>query len=332
MTLLLALRTRIRFYQACTAGFTASSIVAPLFSFCPPVDHAPMMSSAPGGGQPALCSSAVQVGPLVWDGVTPVIMGILNVTPDSFSDGGACASTELAVAQAEAMAQAGASIIDVGGESTRPGATPISADAELSRVLPVIAALQRRGLPAAISIDTHKAAVAQAALDAGAHIVNDVSALGDPNMGAVVAQADAFVVLMHRQGNPQTMQLNPTYSDVKTNVRQALEMAIDRACLCGISAARIWLDPGLGFGKTFEHNITLLKNLGHLAALGHPIVLGASRKRFLGSITGQSVPHRRDLATAVTCALMTQKAAAQIFRVHNVPATREALAVVGALS
>jgi dihydropteroate synthase len=256
-------------------------------------------------------------------------MGILNVTPDSFSDGGAYASIEAVALRAEEMVREGADLLDVGGESTRPGAAAVSAEEELARVLPVIRLLRSR-LPTPISVDTRKAAVARAALEAGAEVVNDISALGDPEMAGVVAESGAGVVLMHMRGTPETMQLNPTYGDVVREVADELAGALQRALGAGIAPERVVVDPGIGFGKTAAHNLQLLARLGELGGLGHPVLLGVSRKGFIGSLLGGAAPAERAVGTAAACVAGLLQGA-RIFRVHDVRVVREALTVAEAI-
>jgi dihydropteroate synthase len=259
----------------------------------------------------------------------PCVMGILNVTPDSFSDGGRFTQVESAVAQGAAMARDGAAIVDIGGESTRPGSDRVEAAEELARVLPVIERL-RAETPAVLSIDTYKADVARQALDAGAALVNDVSALRmDPDMAGVVADAGCPVVLMHMQGEPKTMQTDPHYDDVVDDVRAFLETRMAFAVDAGIAEEQILLDPGIGFGKTVAHNLTLLRELGRLKELGRPLVLGASRKRFLGAILGAEPGGRLIGTVATTVTGLLQ--GADIVRVHDVRENFEALRVVIAL-
>ena len=254
----------------------------------------------------------------------PRLMGILNVTPDSFSDGGRFFGAEAAVAQARAMAGA-AEIIDVGGESTRPGAVEVPVAEEIARTVPVIRALREGGLDAPISIDTRKAVVAEAALEAGATIVNDVSAFDfDPTLGPLVARMAAPVVLMHAQGVPATMQDNPLYADVLLDVYDALAARLARAEALGIDRARIVLDPGIGFGKNQSHNLALLRGLSLFHGLGCPILLGTSRKRFIGSIGGADRPEHRAPGSIAT-ALAGVAQGVQITRVHDVAETRQAL-------
>jgi dihydropteroate synthase len=254
-------------------------------------------------------------------------MGVLNVTPDSFSDGGEFLESAAAIAHAKALAAEGADLIDVGGESTRPGAEPVSEAVELERVMPVVEALGRAALP--VSIDTSKASVARAALAAGASFVNDVTALrGDQGMAAVVASSGADVCLVHMKGEPRSMQDDPTYDDVVSEVRAFLEDRLQAAIRAGIPEERVWLDPGIGFGKTVEHNLELIRRLDEIVAIGRPVVFGASRKRFLGRLTGRG--ERERLAGTVTVNVLAFQRGAAMFRVHDVAATRDALTVAGA--
>ncbi len=261
-------------------------------------------------------------------GPAPVIMGILNVTPDSFSDGGEFRDADAAIAHGIAMAEAGAEIVDVGGESTRPGAADVPPDEEIERVVPVIKELDRRS-DVVISIDTRKAEVAEAALDAGAALVNDVSALGDPAMKRVVARAKCPVVLMHMKGTPTTMQQAPAYQDVVTEVRDFLRKRIEAAAEAGIAPERIIVDPGIGFGKTLAHNLELLRRLEALRALGRPILVGTSRKSFIGKILHTEVD-KRLMGTVASC-VWARARGADIFRVHDVRQVREALTVIAAI-
>jgi len=263
--------------------------------------------------------------------ISPVkIMGIVNITPDSFSDGGRYDRLELALHHARQLIADGADIIDIGGESSRPGATPVKLQNELDRVIPLIETLRAES-DITISIDTTKAEVAQAALNAGANIINDISALQhDTKMLEVLKESQAEVVLMHMQGEPQTMQENPTYQDVVNEVYDFLADRIEYLTQEGIDEKRIIADPGIGFGKKFEHNLLLLKDLSTFKNLGVRILLGHSRKRFLGEITGQENPEQRDTATAVTTALCVSRHV-DIVRVHNVSETRNALQIAEAI-
>jgi dihydropteroate synthase len=254
------------------------------------------------------------------------LLGVVNITPDSFSDGGRFLGAEAALLQGRRLAAEGAAIVDVGGESTRPGAEPVPPELELERVLPVIAGLVAEGI--AVSIDTSKAEVARAALAAGAVLVNDVTALrGDPGMAGVVAASGADVCLMHMLGEPRTMQDDPRYDDVVAEVEAFLAARADAAVAAGIPRDRIALDPGIGFGKTLAHNLALMRALPRLAALG-PLLLGVSRKRFLGEATGRDLDDR-DRATAAACALAYERGA-RLFRVHEPAAVRDALLVAAA--
>jgi dihydropteroate synthase len=253
-------------------------------------------------------------------------MGVLNVTPDSFSDGGEFLDSRSAVAHARQLAAEGADLIDVGGESTRPGAEPVDASVELERVMPVLQAL---GGELALSIDTSKAAVARAALAAGASFVNDVTALRrDAEMAAVVADAGADVCLVHMKGEPRSMQDDPSYDDVVSEVRAFLEDRLAWAVREGIPEDRVWLDPGIGFGKTLEHNLELIRRLDEIVAVGRPVVFGASRKRFLGTLTGK--PERDRVAATVAANVLAFEHGATMFRVHDVGPTRDALWVAAA--
>jgi len=262
--------------------------------------------------------------------VQPVIIGIINVTPDSFSDGGHLAGADAAVAHAERLVADGCRLLDVGGESTRPGAAPVPAKEEIARVVPVIAALARRGV-GPVSIDTRKAEVARAALDAGAAVVNDVSGfVFDPALAGVVAAAEAGVILMHMRGTPATMDSLAVYRHVAVEVAAELAAAAERAENAGggIARERIVLDPGFGFAKTAAHNFRLLDELATIVGLGYPVAVGLSRKRFLGAATGRPAEDR-DRATAVACALAWERGA-RLFRVHDVALTREALTLASA--
>jgi dihydropteroate synthase len=264
---------------------------------------------------------------LTTDGLAarPRVMGVVNVTPDSFSDGGRFLEAERAIAHGAQLAAEGADLLDVGGESTRPGAEAVSAEVELERIGPVVEALARNDGPEIpVSIDTSKAPVARAALDLGAAIVNDVTALrGDPELAGLCADRGCEVVLMHMQGSPRTMQTDPRYDDVVDDVRAFLAERIEAAAAAGIGEDRIWVDPGIGFGKTVEHNLELLRRLGELSELGRPIVIGTSRKRFLGAITGREVGGR--LGATIASNALALAAGADVFRVHEVAAARQAL-------
>jgi dihydropteroate synthase len=277
------------------------------------------------------------VTPLVWQcrgrrvefGRRPLVMGIVNVTPDSFSDGGLHADPAAAVAHALRLAADGADILDVGGESTRPGSQPVPEADELARVLPVVAALAKK-TDALISVDTSKAAVARACLDAGAHIANDVTGLRDPAMPAVVAESGAGVVVMHMQGTPATMQVNPHYDDAVAEVRAFFQERLHALAAVGISPETVCLDPGIGFGKTPEHNLTLLANLDAFAPFGRPVCLGVSRKRFVGRLLGREIADRDVGSLAVAC-FAAARGQAQVLRVHAVAPTRDAAVLLDAI-
>lgn len=256
----------------------------------------------------------------------PRLMGILNVTPDSFSDGGKFNAPEAALARARELAAKGAHIIDIGGESTRPGADFVPVDEECARTVPVISAI-RQGSDVPISIDTRKAAVGRAALEAGANLVNDVAAFTfEPELAQVTAEAKAPVCLMHAQGDPTTMQDNPTYDNVVLDVFDFLEERIEAARAAGIEHSQIIVDPGIGFGKTLQHNLELMRGLSLFHGLGCPILLGASRKRFIGTIA--DVPSAEDRAPgSVAAALFALRQGVQIIRAHDMDATRQAMQV-----
>ena len=257
----------------------------------------------------------------------PSVMGVVNVTPDSFSDGGVNFDPDDAVATARRMVEEGAAIVDVGGESTRPGSGGVSADEELRRVVPVLERLD--GLP--LSIDTSKAEVARRALALGAELVNDVTALrGDPRMAEVVAESGAYVCLMHMQGEPRTMQADPRYDDVVDDVKAFLAERLAAAVAAGIPEDRICLDPGIGFGKTVEHNFELVRRLPDLAALGRPVVVGFSRKRSLGRLLGDPTATTGSVAASVGVAVAAYERGATLLRVHDVREHVEALAAARA--
>jgi dihydropteroate synthase len=255
-------------------------------------------------------------------------MGIVNVTPDSFSDGGEFLDPEAAIAHGRELVQQGADVLDIGGESTRPGAEAVGAEEEQRRVVPVIEGLADAGAP--ISIDTAKSEVAAAAIDAGATIVNDVTALGaEPDLAPLCAERGVEVVLMHMQGTPRTMQENPTYDDVVDDVKAFLAERIEHATGQGIAEEKIWVDPGIGFGKTLEHNIQLLRRLRELLTLGRPLLVGPSRKSFLGKITGAPVDERLG-ATVAACVIAAANGADWV-RVHDVGPVREGLVAAEAI-
>jgi len=259
----------------------------------------------------------------------PSVMGVINVTPDSFSDGGVHFRPEDAIAAGRRMVEEGAAIVDVGGESTRPGSVGVTAEEELQRVVPVLEGL--RGLP--VSIDTAKAEVARVAVDElGAVLVNDVTALrADPELAGVVASSAAYLCLMHMQGEPRTMQLDPRYEDVVSEVAAFLEERLDFAVAAGVPEERICLDPGIGFGKTVEHNLELLRRLDELAALGRPVLVGVSRKSTLGRLLGDPDARTGTTAASVAAAVLAFERGASILRVHDVREHVEALTVAAAL-
>jgi dihydropteroate synthase len=259
--------------------------------------------------------------------VNPKLMGIVNVTPDSFSDGGRYLDPAAAIGHGEKLVRDGAAILDIGGESTRPGAEEVDEAEELRRVEPVVAGLAGT---ATVSIDTSKAAVAAAAIDAGAAIVNDVTALkGDPEMAALCAERGVGVVLMHMPGNPRTMQDDPRYEDVVGDVKAFLAGRLELAMSQGIAEDEIWLDPGIGFGKALEHNLELLRRLGELRELGRPLVVGTSRKSFIGKIDGSGVEER--IGGSVATAVLAAAEGADVLRVHDVAETAQALKVATAI-
>ncbi len=276
----------------------------------------------PSDWQDRLCAPRADFAGLSMD--LPRVMGILNVTPDSFSDGGRFTDPAAAIAQAQAMAL-GADVLDIGGESTRPGAAEVEVSEEIARTAPVIAALRGAGLETAISIDTRKGPVAQAALAAGAGIVNDVAAMGfDPTIAKVTAESGAPIILMHSIKTPETMQDDPQYEDVLLDVYDFLSARIAQAVAAGIPASQIMVDPGIGFGKTLQHNLTLIRGLSLFHGLGVPVLLGVSRKRFIGTIGGEAQADRR-MPGSVALALQGVAQGAQMLRVHDVIETRQAL-------
>ena len=261
----------------------------------------------------------------------PVIVGILNITPDSFSDGGDFLDPEAAARHAVAMLDEGAGILDLGGESTRPGSDPVSQEEELGRVIPVIERILAACPEAVISVDTYRADTATAALEAGARIINDVTALrGDPSIASVVEKAACPVILMHMQGEPKTMQNEPHYDDVVREVKDFLAQRAEHAISAGVRPENIILDPGIGFGKNLEHNLALLRNLDAIVDLGFPVLVGASRKRFIGDISGVQEARERVFGT-VAATVLAYERGASYFRVHDVRANREALAVAEAV-
>jgi len=262
-------------------------------------------------------------------GPKTLIMGILNTTPDSFSDGGKFQCLEKAVVRGLQMVAEGADIIDIGGESTRPGAKPVQILEEIERTVPIIGKLREK-TDALISIDTRKTDVARAALAAGADIINDISALSDPDMAAVAAETGAGLVLMHMLGTPETMQNDPCYDDVVSNVRNFLEERMAFAIERGVAPEQICLDPGIGFGKTDEHNLALLRGIPALAAAGRPVLIGASRKSFIGRMTGRERPDDR-LAGSLAAAAFAILRGAQILRVHDVKESCDTASLVDTL-
>lgn len=274
-------------------------------------------------------SDLLKLGRTVLDLSRPVVMGVLNVTPDSFSDGGRFTGRAAALEQARAMVHAGAAILDVGGESTRPGAEPVSVQQELDRVLPVIEAI-RSELDVAVSVDTSKPEVMREAVAAGASMINDVCALRRPGALEAAAALDAGVCLMHMQGEPRTTQADPRYDDV---VAQVTEFLVSRAADCeaaGIGRERIAIDPGFGFGKTVAHNLALLSGLGTLRGTGYPVLAGLSRKSLLAALTGRPVEER--MVGSVVLAALAAERGANIIRAHDVAETRDALAIVAAVA
>jgi len=256
-------------------------------------------------------------------------MGILNVTPDSFSDGAQYRSPQEAVNAALRMMQDGADLIYVGGESTRPGAPPVSIEEELRRVMPVIEDLIAKDIPT--SIDTRKPEVARKALLAGAKVLNDVTGLRNEQMLQAAAESDCSVCIMHMQGDPQTMQANPTYDDVVREIKQWLITQAKNAEERGIAKERIWIDPGIGFGKTLEHNLTLLRNLEQFVQSGYPVLIGVSRKSFLGKITEEALPTNDRVEASLAAQCVAQMKGAKIIRAHDVKQARRAVDVVSAI-
>jgi dihydropteroate synthase len=271
----------------------------------------------------------MRIGVRLFEGPGPFLMGIVNATPDSFSDGGRFLDPDAAVAQALRLEEEGADLVDLGGESTRPGAPAVQVEEELRRVVPVIERLRARGFSLPISVDTTKGAVARAALAAGADLVNDVSALSDPDLGRAAAEAGAPVVLMHTRGTPADMQSRAVYGDVAREVARELEAALARADASGIPREHTVVDPGIGFAKTPEQNVELLARVGELRTLGRPILVGPSRKSFIGKLTGASPPERLPgtLAALTACVL----AGVELLRVHDVAAGRQAALVAAAI-
>jgi dihydropteroate synthase len=271
----------------------------------------------------------LSIGARLFEGPGPFLMGIVNTTPDSFSDGGLHLDPEAAVARALRLAEEGADLVDLGGESTRPGAPAIPAEEEIRRVVPVIERLRARGFPLPISVDTWKGTVARAALAAGADLVNDVTGLADPDLGRAVAAAGVPVVLMHTRGTPADMQARAVYRDVAGEVAAELCGVLGRADAAGIARDAIILDPGIGFAKTAEQSVELLARVGELRALGRPLLVGPSRKSFIGKLTGAPVDDRipGTVAAVVACVL----AGVELLRVHDVSPCRQAAIVAAAL-
>ena len=267
-------------------------------------------------------------GQFQFDLSRPLVMGIVNVTPDSFYDGGLHSQRDAAIVYARQLIAEGADILDIGGESTRPGAAPVGVQEELDRVLPVIEGLQGASVP--VSIDTFKPEVMKQAIAAGVHMVNDINALQDASAMKVVAKSRVAVCLMHKQGNPQTMQWLPEYHDVVTEVGNFLRSRIESAEAAGIARQRIVIDPGFGFGKSLEHNLALLRELNKLTELGVPVLAGLSRKSMLGALTGHGVDQR--MPASIAAALIAVQRGASIVRVHDVRATVDALKIWNAIN
>lgn len=255
-------------------------------------------------------------------------MGVINVTPDSFSDGGLCASTESALRHAAALVEDGADMLDIGGESTRPGSCPVGVREEMDRVIPVVRALADAGT--CVSVDTSKPEVMQAAIEAGAAMINDVNALQARGALEVVARSGVAACMMHMQGDPRSMQINPQYNDVVKEVWDFLRQRLDAALAAGIARERLVIDPGFGFGKTLQHNLELLRHLTRFSELDVPVLVGLSRKSMLGTITGREAGDRTH--ASVAAALLARSGGARILRVHDVRATRDALAVYEAVN
>ena len=288
-----------------------------------------------GGVEPELAVAGLAGSALAWrtsrrviDLSRPVLMGVLNITPDSFYDGGRFFTRDAALSQLDRLQSEGADIIDIGGESTRPGAEPVSADEELRRVLPAIEAAAELDVP--ISIDTTKSQVARTALDAGAEIVNDISGLRfDPELGALAAERGAGLVLMHIRGEPRTMQERVHYDDLMSELVAELDESVDRARVAGCDASQLVVDPGIGFGKTAEHNLVLIDQLERIVGMGYPVLVGPSRKSFMGKALHLRIDQRLE-ATIAACVVSLLRGA-RIFRVHDVAAVRRALEVAQAI-
>jgi dihydropteroate synthase len=258
-----------------------------------------------------------------------VVMGVLNITPDSFSDGGLFFDTERAIEHGQQMAAEGAAIIDVGGESTRPGSASVSADEQIGRVVPVIEVLCKK-IDVPVSIDTYKLEVARAALEAGAGMINDITALGNKHMAELAAEHEVPIVLMHMQGTPATMQVEPKYENVVSEVLQFLLERARRAEDAGIDKKKIFIDPGIGFGKTLEHNLLLLRNINKFVATGYRVLVGTSRKSFIGKLTGREKPSERILGTAATVALCAMSGVS-IVRAHDVAEMVDVMKITNAI-
>jgi dihydropteroate synthase len=271
----------------------------------------------------------MRIGARTFEGPGPFVMGVVNATPDSFSDGGRFAAAGDAVAQAERLVGEGADLLDLGGESTRPGAADVPAAEEIARVVPVIAALRARGVTTPISIDTRKPEVARAALDAGAALVNDVSGLADPAMARLVAERGVPAVVMHLRGTPADMQSRAVYGDVVEEVARELEAALARAEAHGVRREQVILDPGIGFAKTSAHSLALLGAMARLRAIGRPLLVGPSRKSFIGAASGASVAER--LPGTLAAVAIAVHAGAEFVRVHDVAAARQAALVASAI-
>jgi dihydropteroate synthase len=272
---------------------------------------------------------ALTLGERRFDWQRTHVMGVVNVTPDSFSDGG---HADTAVERAQAMVAAGADLLDVGGESTRPGAAPVDLETELTRTLPVLAALQRACPGVPLSIDTSKPQMAERAVAAGAVLINDVTGLRDPAMLEVVRSTGVAACAMHMQGTPRTMQVDPTYGDVMETVLDELEATLRRVEAAGVPRSHVLVDPGIGFGKTLAHNLFLLRRAADLRLLGAPVLIGTSRKGFLGALTGKKVPAERATASAASVAVAAVLRGVDVVRVHDVAETRDALAVADAVA
>ncbi len=271
---------------------------------------------------------SLRCGKFTLDLSHPLVMGVVNVTPDSFSDGGRYLSAQAAIDHARRLVEEGADLLDIGGESSRPGAEPVPLEEELRRVMPVLEAAVALGVP--VSVDTTKPQVMRAAIGVGVAMVNDIRALRAPGALEAVAESDVAVCLMHMQGEPRTMQMNPTYGDVVREVRDFLAERIAVAETAGVDRSRIVVDPGFGFGKDRAHNLALFRSLPVFAALGVPVLVGLSRKSVLGRLTGRGVDER--LAASLAAAVLAVERGAHIVRVHDVAATRDALAVLAAIS